>query len=106
MIRPNWTSCLVYNNAKYFVVTVVKRMKKIQKKDGDKMPMIIEEIVRVQRQDSDAFIKIQQKRLIQLREIEQRKQNGKKIQTGRIVRNLQSSGILDANGNLSKKYSD
>lgn len=81
-------------------------MKKNIKKDGDKMPIIIEEIVRVQRQDSDAFIKIQQKRLIQLKEIEQRKQNGQRIQAGRIVRNLQASGILDADGNLSKKYSD
>lgn len=85
---------------------VVKRLRKFIKKDGDKMPMIIEEIVRVQRKDSDAFIRIQQKRLIQLREIEQRKQEGKRIQTGRIVKELKSSGILDENGNLSKKYSD
>lgn len=96
----------MYNNIKYFVVMVVKRLRKFIKKDGDKMPMIIEEIVRVQRKDSDAFIRIQQKRLIQLREIEQRKQEGKRIQTGRIVKELKSSGILDENGNLSKKYSD
>lgn len=81
-------------------------MKNFIQKDGDKMPMIIDEIVRVQRKESDAFIKMQQKRLTQLREIEQRKQNGKKIQTGRIVKELQASGILDANGNLSKNYSE
>ena len=81
-------------------------MKKNTKEDGDIMPKIIEEIVLIQRKDSDTFIKIQRKRLAQLREIEQRKQNGKKIQRGRIVKELQASGILDAHGNLSKKYYD
>lgn len=81
-------------------------MKNLIQKDGDKMSTIIDEIVRVQRKESDVFIKMQQKRLIQLREIEQRKQDGKKIQTGRIVKELQASGILDADGNLSKIYSE
>lgn len=83
-------------------------MRKLVKKDGDKMPMIIEEIVRVQRKDSDAFIRIQQERLIRLRKIEQQKKKGQRIQNERIdiVKELQSSGILDAKGNLSKKYSD
>lgn len=81
-------------------------MVNIIKEDGDKMPVIIEEIVRIQRKDSDEFIKIQQRRLIQLKEIEQRKRDGKKVQTGRIIKELQVSGILDASGNLSKIYSD
>lgn len=81
-------------------------MVNIVKEDGDKMPVIIEEIVRIQRKDSDEFIKIQQRRLIQLKEIEQRKRDGKKVQTGRIIKELQASGILDASGNLSKIYSD
>lgn len=81
-------------------------MNKNVKEDGDKMPIIIEEIVRVQRKDSDEFIKIQQRRLVQLKEIEQRKRDGKKVQTGRIIKELQLSGILDESGNLSKKYSD
>lgn len=86
----------------------VKHLRKLVKKDGDKMPMIIEEIVRVQRKDSDAFIRIQQERLIRLRKIEQQKKKGQRIQNERIdiVKELQSSGILDAKGNLSKKYSD
>lgn len=59
-------------------------MRKLVKKDGDKMPMIIEEIVRVQRKDSDAFIRIQQERLIRLRKIEQQKKKGQRIQNERI----------------------
>lgn len=85
---------------------VVKQVKNLIQKDGDKMAAIIDEIVRVQRKESDEFIKMQKKRLIQLRKIEQRKQDGKKIRTERIVKELQASGILDADGNLSKIYSE
>lgn len=81
-------------------------MEKEAKKDSKGIAMVIEEIVRVQRQDSDAFIKIQQKRLASLKELELQKKNGKKVQTQRIIKELQASGILDASGNLSKKYSE
>lgn len=79
-------------------------MRRADRKDGDNMPMVIEKIIRIERSESNAFIRIQQKRLLQLKEIEQRKQEGKKIQKGRIVKELQASGILDENGNLSKYY--
>lgn len=75
-----------------------------KKKDGDIMPTIIEEIVRIEHSESDAFIRLQQKRLVQLREIEEKKQQGKRIQKIRIVRELQNSGILDESGNLSEIY--
>ena len=80
-------------------------MKKAKRKDGDNMPVIIEKIIQIERSESNAFIRIQQRRLQQLKEIEQRKQEGKKIQKGRIVKELQASGILDENGNLSEHYS-
>ena len=79
-------------------------MKRANRKDGDNMPVIIEKIIRVERSESNAFIRLQQKRLQQLKEIEQRKQEGKKVQKGRIVKELQASGILDENGNLSRHY--
>lgn len=80
-------------------------MKQSERKDGDNMPVVIEKIIQIERSESTAFIRIQQKRLQQLREIEQRKLDGKKIQKGRIIKELQASGILDENGNLSKHYS-
>lgn len=70
------------------------------------MPVVIEEIVHAQHMESDAFIRTQQKRLMQLKEIQQRKNNGKRVKKNRIVKELQESGILDKNGNLSKYYSE
>lgn len=81
-------------------------MKRTERKDGDNMPVVIEKIIQIERSESNAFIRIQQKRIQQLREIEQRKLDGKRIQKGRIIKELQASGILDENGNLSKHYSE
>ena len=81
-------------------------MKRAERKDGDNMPVVIEKIIKIERSESNAFIRIQQKRIQQLREIEQRKLDGKRIQRGRIIKELQASGILDENGNLSKHYSE
>lgn len=79
-------------------------MKQAQRKDGDNMPVIIEKIIQIERSESNAFIRIQQSRLQKLKEIERRKQEGKRIQKGRIIKELQASGILDENGNLSNNY--
>ena len=79
-------------------------MRKNGHKKGDNMQMIIEEIILVEKSANNSFLKIQQKRLTQLKEIESNKQKGKRIQKSRIVKELQSSGILDSNGNLSKHY--
>lgn len=81
-------------------------MKRTERKDGDNMPVVIEKIIQIERSESNAFIRIQQKRIQQLREIEQRKLDGKRIQKGRIIKELQASGILDEDGNLSKHYSE
>lgn len=79
-------------------------MKEDNRKDGDNMPVIIEKIICVEHSESIAFIRMQQKRLQQLKRIEQRKLEGKKIQKGRIVKELQAAGILDEDGNLSRHY--
>lgn len=79
-------------------------MNEAKRKDGDYMPVIIEKIICVEHSESIAFIRMQQKRLQQLKQIEQRKLEGKKIQKGRIVKELQAAGILDENGNLSRHY--
>lgn len=79
-------------------------MKEYNRKDGDNMPVIIEKIICVEHSESITFIKMQQKRLQQLKQIEQRKLEGKKVQKGRIVKELQAAGILDEDGNLSSHY--
>lgn len=68
------------------------------------MSIIIERIIRIEHSESDTFMRLQQRRLQQLREIEQRKQEGKRIRKTRIIKELQNSGILDKNGDLSKHY--
>ena len=69
---------------------------------GDIMPVIIERIIRFERAETDAFIK----RLAQLRAIERRKKEGKRIQTKPIIEELQRAGILDENGDLAIPYRD
>lgn len=46
------------------------------------------------------------KRLAQLRAIERRKKEGKRIQTKPIIEELQRAGILDENGDLAIPYRD
>ncbi len=70
----------------------------------DKMAAIIEQIIEVENRGNAALIKIQQKRISQLKKIQKRQQEGKKIQAKRIVDNLKSSGILDKDGNLAFPY--
>lgn len=74
-------------------------------KDGKDMAVVIEKIIMVERSDTDAFIKLQQKRLRQLQAIQKRKAEGKNIKRGKIILELQASGILDESGNLAKPYS-
>ena len=81
-------------------------MSKGKEKNGDDMAAVMERIITVERSESDAFIKLQMKRISQLQEIEARRNQGKRIQQGRIVIKLQGAGILDAHGNLSSRYSE
>lgn len=75
-------------------------------KDGWNMELVIEQILSIQDNDNNAFIKIQQKRLRQLQDIQKRKEQGKKPKSKKkIISELQSSGILDINGNLAEPYS-
>ena len=75
------------------------------RKDEEDVADVIERIVMTERSDTDAFIKIQKKRLSQLREIQKRQAEGKNIKYKRIISELQASGILDEDGNLSEPYS-
>lgn len=61
---------------------------------------------KIERAETDAFIKQQNKRLAQLRAIERRKKEGKRIQTKPIIEELQRAGILDENGDLAIPYRD
>ena len=79
-------------------------MSRIGKDEGD-MAVVIERIIMTERSDSDAFIKYQNKRLHQLREIQKRKEEGKRIKRGIIISELKASGVLDESGKLAKPYS-
>ena len=76
-----------------------------ERKVAQEMAVVIERIVSAERSDADAFIKLQNKRLRQLQEIQRRKDEGKTIQRGKIVLELRASGIIDESGNLAKPYS-
>lgn len=50
--------------------------------------------------------KRQNERLKKLKAMEQRKKNGKRVNTKPIVEGLQRAGILDKNGDLAHPYRD
>ena len=70
------------------------------------MTMVIERIIKTENAESTAFIKKQEKRLEQLRHIERRKQEGKRIPIKQIIAELQEAGILDESENLAFPYGD
>ena len=78
----------------------------IKKDKCDIMPVIIERIISIERAETDEFIKQQNKRLEQLKAIERRKNEGKKIHKKPIIEELQRAGILDEHGNLAAPYRD
>ena len=77
-----------------------------RKDTGGIMTAVIERIISVERADTDAFIKRQNERLKKLKAMEQRKKNGKRVNTKPIVEGLQRAGILDKNGDLAHPYRD
>ena len=66
----------------------------------------IEKIISENRKESDAFIKIQQKRIEQLRSIQKKPPQDREEDRKKIIKELQASGILDKNGKLAKPYSN
>lgn len=77
-----------------------------EKGKGDIMPVIIERIITIERAETDAFIKKQNKRLERLRAMERKKREGKRVNTKPIIEGLQKAGILDQHGNLASPYRD
>ena len=77
-----------------------------EKGKGDIMPIIIERIIAIERAETDDFIKRQNKRLERLKAMEQRKREGKRVNTKPIIEGLQKAGILDRSGNLAAPYRD
>lgn len=77
-----------------------------EKDKGDIMPIVIERIISIERAETDAFMKRQNKRLERLRAMEQRKRDGKRVNTKPIIEGLQKAGILDKHGNLAAPYRD
>ena len=73
-------------------------------KEGENMPIIIEQIIRYERADADEFMRLQRQRLIQLKAIQKRKSEGKNIRRQIILKELQQAGILDENGALAEPY--
>lgn len=70
------------------------------------MSVIIERIITIERAETDAFIKKQNRRLERLRAMERKKREGKRVNTKPIAEGLQRAGILDKHGNLAAPYRD
>lgn len=72
--------------------------------EGDNMSTRIENIIRAQNRSANHFLSLQRKRLKELKTIEDMMRKGIPVNTDEIIKDLQSSGILDKKGNLSKHY--
>lgn len=76
------------------------------KKEVKSMATYFEQIVMLEQSETKEFIKKQEKRLKNLKDIQKRQEEGKKIQKQRVINQLKSSGILDDSGELAKPYSN
>lgn len=77
-----------------------------EKDNGDNMPAIIERIISIEKAETTAFLKKQEKELARLKAIEYRKNQGKRIHKKPIIEELQKAGILDIDGKLASPYRD
>ena len=75
-----------------------------RKKIDDIMTVAVEEIASTNMQGRNDFIKKQNVRIRQLRAIEDRKNQGRHIHKGPIMKKLQRAGILDQNGEIAAPY--
>lgn len=78
----------------------------MSKKDrrSSKMFVNIESIINTQNKPTTDFMKKQTKHLKVLNKLIKMKQNGEPIDASDIIKKLQSAGILDKKGELSKPY--
>lgn len=70
------------------------------------MAVIIEQIIQYENRSNNEMLKIQEKRIASLLEIQRRQNEGKRIQEKRIIDRLISSGILDENGDFAFPYDE
>jgi len=73
-----------------------------KKEDGDNMSAAIDDIIKKDNERIERFCRHQRARISELREIDE--SNPSREQISQIVGRLQSTGILDENGDLAAPY--
>ena len=81
-------------------------MFKDKKEKGDTMSAVVENIIKKDNEQHEQFYNHQRSRIVELRQMNAAKANGKPVSSAQIVKKLKKAGILDKHGNLAAPYSD
>lgn len=65
------------------------------------MVQIVKQIIDCENKEYDEFMKYQEKRILELKELQKRKKRGEDVDLSGVLRGLRKSGILDSKNNIA-----
>jgi len=71
---------------------------------GIDLEQIIKQIIKCENREYDEFIEYQEKRILELKELQRKQKNGEDVDLSGILNGLRKSGILDSENNIAMPY--
>lgn len=68
------------------------------------LEQIVKQIIAYENKEYDEFTKHQEKKILELKELQKRKENGEDVDISGILQDLRKSGILDSENNIAMPY--
>lgn len=68
------------------------------------LEQIVKQIIAYENKEYDEFAKHQEKKILELKELQKRKENGEDVDISSILQDLRKSGILDSENNIAMPY--
>lgn len=68
------------------------------------LEQIIKQIIEYENKEYDEFMEYQEKRILELKELQKRKKRGEDIDLSSVLSGLRKSGILDSENNIAMPY--
>lgn len=68
------------------------------------LEQIVKQIIAYENKEYDEFAKHQEKKILELKELQKRKENGEDVDISGILQDLRKSGILDSENNIAMPY--
>lgn len=68
------------------------------------MKQIVKQIIEYENREYDEFMEYQEKRILELKELQKRKNRGENVDLSGVLYSLRKSGVLDAKNNIAMPY--